>query len=144
LIPRHFEAAMFNRILFAAVTLLCLSIAPLTQALAQQAAQPTPDDRARQWLTLLDNANYAQAWSDAAPAFHTSHKADGWPDTAAKLRQPLGAMASRDLHDVKMSANNHSATVRYDSVFAQKPRALETVTLQLGSAGWSVTGYTVE
>jgi len=29
------------------------------------AVTPTPDNRARQWLVLVDDKNYAQSWSDA-------------------------------------------------------------------------------
>lgn len=113
-----------------------------TAVLAQQAAQPTPDDRARQWLTLLDNANYTQAWNDAAPAFRDTNKDGAWAANTAKQREPMGAMVSRDLKDVKLSGR--TATVRYDSSFAQKARVMETVTLELKQPdGWNVTGYKI-
>ena len=129
---------MLKPALFAAAALLCLA----TNAPAQQAAQPSPDDRARQWLTLMDNGNYAQAWNDAAPVFHKG-TSDGWSVDAAHTRAPLGAMVSRDLHDVKVTGR--TATVRYDSSFAQKARATETVILELRPpGGWSVSSYKLD
>lgn len=129
---------MIRRIFLAAMAILALNSA----ALAQQAAQPTPDDRARQWLTLLDNANYTQAWTDAGPGLRDSNKNGAWAADTAKQREPLGAMVSRDLKDVKLTGR--TATVRYDSSFAQKARATETVTLELKQPdGWNVTGYKI-
>lgn len=130
---------MFRRIFMAALAVMALEGA----ALAQQAAQPSPDDRARQWLTLLDNANYSQAWTDAGAAFRADNKNGAWAADTAKLREPMGAMVSRDLKDVKLSGS--TATVRYDSSFAQKARMMETVTLSLKQPdGWSVTGYKMQ
>jgi hypothetical protein len=101
---------------------------------------PAPDDRARQWLTLLDDGNYAQAYAEAAPALR---KDDGWTEKAAAARAPLGAMSRRDLKAVDL-ARPHTAVVRYDSVFAHKAAAVETVTLTFANGGWSVAAYGVQ
>src|SRR6201994_1166532 len=61
------------------------------------AATPTPDDRARQWLVLVDDKNYAQSWSQASKGFQARQKSDGWARDEATRREPLGAVASRNL-----------------------------------------------
>ena len=106
------------------------------------AVTPTPDDRARQWLVLVDDKNYAQSWSEASKAFQNRQKTDSWAADAASQRTPLGAVASRDLKSIDLSRNN-TAVIRYDTVFAHKAAAVETVTLAFENGGWSVTDYSV-
>lgn len=106
------------------------------------ASAPTPDDRARQWLVLVDDKNYAQSWSEAAKAFQNRDKTDVWAAKANTERAPLGAVASRDLKSIDLSRSN-TAIVRYDTVFARKAATVETVTLAFENGGWSVTDYSV-
>ena len=136
--------------MFARPTLAVLLVA--TPALAQPAAPvkastvtaatPSPDDRARQWLVLIDDRNYAQGRSTAAKAFQNRGSADAWAARMAAERESYGAVASRDLKSVDMGRTN-TATVRYDTVFAHKAAAVETLTLAFENGGWSVTGYSV-
>jgi hypothetical protein len=106
------------------------------------AAMPTPDDRAKQWLILVDDKNYAQSWSEAGKAFQNRQKTDAWAKDAGVRRAPLGAVASRNLKSIDLSKSN-IAVIRYDSVFAHKASAVETVTLTFENGGWVVTDYTV-
>lgn len=107
------------------------------------AAMPTPDDRARQWLTLIDDGNFVQSWNEAAPAFKKSHTAAAWTNQATALRTPLGAVVSRDLKSVDLS-HRQMAQVRYDTSFAHKSGAVETVTLAFGNGAWAVSGYSIK
>lgn len=107
------------------------------------ASMPTPDDRARQWLVLVDDKNYSQSWSEAGKAFQNHQKVDAWADRVSAERTPLGAVASRDLKSVDLGHAN-VAVIRYDTVFAHKAAAVETVTLAFENGGWSVTDYSVK
>ncbi len=109
---------------------------------AVTAAMPTPDERARQWLTLVDDGNYAQTWSEAGAAFRAGRSSRTWADNGAAMRGPPGAMASRDLKSIDLSRAD-VAVVRYDSVFAHKAAAVETVTLVFEKGGWAVTDYSI-
>ena len=106
------------------------------------AVTPTPDDRARQWLVLVDDKNYAQSWNEAGKAFQTRQKADAWAKDADALRAPLGAVANRGLKSIDLSRNN-ICVVRYDTAFARKAAAVETVTLAFENGGWSVSDYSI-
>jgi hypothetical protein len=106
------------------------------------AATPTPDDRARQWLVLVDDKNYAQSWSQAGKAFQNKQKADGWAATAGDKRGALGAVASRDLKSIDLGRTD-VAVIKYDTVFAHKAQAVETVTMAFENGSWSVTDYSV-
>jgi hypothetical protein len=106
------------------------------------ASTPAPDDRARQWLVLVDDKNYAQSWTESGKAFQGRQKADAWAKDAAITRTPLGAVASRGLKSIDLSRGN-IAVIRYDTVFAHKAAAVETVTLAFENGSWSVTDYSV-
>jgi hypothetical protein len=136
---------MFARIILAAF----LTAAAVTPAFSQgakknvaTAATPAPDDRARAWLVLVDDKNYAQSWTQSGAAFKSRQKADAWAKDSAAKREPLGAVASRSLKSIDLSRNT-VAVIRYDTVFAHKAAATETVTLSFENGSWSVTDYSV-
>lgn len=137
---------MFARLILAVL----LTITAATPGLAQgakktnvaTAATPAPDDRARAWLVLVDDKNYAQSWTQAGAAFKARQKADAWAKDSAAKREPLGAVASRSLKSIDLSRNT-VAVIRYDSVFAHKAAAVETVTLSFENGSWAVTDYSV-
>jgi hypothetical protein len=69
----------------------------------------------------------------------------------SRLREPMGAMANRNLKDIKLEKTQPSlpagqyAVVRYESTFANRASAIETVTLAMVKAGaWAVVAYRVE
>jgi hypothetical protein len=106
------------------------------------AITPTPDDRARQWLVLVDDKNYPQSWSEAGKAFQARQKADAWAKDADTLRAPLGAVANRGLKSIDLSRNN-ICVVRYETAFARKAAVVETVTLAFENGSWSVSDYSI-
>jgi len=106
------------------------------------AATPTPDDRARQWLVLVDDKNYAQSWSQAGKAFQNKQKAEAWATAAGDKRGTLGAVASRDLKSIDLGRTD-IAVIKYDTVFAHKAQAVETITMAFENGGWVVTDYSV-
>jgi hypothetical protein len=138
---------MFVRPIFATV-ILCFAAGPaFSQAAPARPSQvtavtPTPDDRAREWLVLVDDKNYPQSWNQAAKAFQGRQKADAWAKNADSLRAPLGAVASRGLKSIDLTHNNF-AVIRYDTAFARKAGAVETVTLAFENGGWVVSDYSV-
>jgi hypothetical protein len=133
---------------FAVIALLLFGAAapavaqPAKKAPVATAATPAPDDRARQWLVLVDDKNFAQSWKDASKTFQTHQTADAWASDAGGKRVPLGAVASRDLKSIDLSRNN-VAVVRYDTSFAHKTGTVETVTLAFENGGWVVSDYSV-
>ena len=138
---------MFVRLVFAILVLFGAATGAVAQAQPASkstvsASAPTPDDRARQWLVLVDDKDYAQSWSEAGKAFQNREKTDVWAAEAGTKRAPLGAVASRDLKSIDLSRSN-TAIVRYDTVFAHKAATVETVTLAFENGGWAVTDYSV-
>ena len=138
---------MFARSIIAALLLFGAAVPAYSQAASAKkpaitAATPAPDDRARQWLILVDDQNYPQSWNEAAKAFQNRQKADAWATAAATTRAPLGAVANRSLKSIDLGRGN-TAVIRYDTAFAHKAAAVETVTLGFENGSWSVTDYSV-
>ena len=87
---------MFVRFLIAVVIVFGAATGAFAQAQPAQkstvtAVTPTPDDRARQWLVLVDDKNYAQSWSEAGKAFQNEILAVGFAMLPAPGMRP-GAM----------------------------------------------------
>lgn len=141
----YFRSAIVVLLLFAAAPAFAQSPparnAPAAKAPATSVT-PAPDDRARQWLVLVDDKNFSQSWKDAGKPFQNRQTADAWANDAGTKRVPLGAVASRDLKSIDLSRNN-VAVIRYDTSFAHKAAAVETVTLAFENEGWVVTDYSV-
>jgi hypothetical protein len=139
---------MFARFLVVALLLFGAATPAFPQAAPAKkstitAVTPAPDDRARAWLVLVDDKNYAQSWGEAAKVFQNRRKTDAWAADATATRAPLGAVASRGLKSIDLSRGN-IAVIRYDTVFAHKAAAIETVTLTFENGSWSVTDYSVD
>ena len=130
---------------------LLLAVPAMAQPKAgpSTAMTPTPDDRAKQWLILVDDQNYADAYGQMAARARAKANADQWSQGERGLREPLGAMSSRTLKDVKLTKtlpgmrDGQYATVRYDTAFAHKAGAVESVTLVSENGAWSVIGYSI-
>jgi hypothetical protein len=138
--------AVITLLLFGGALPAAAQSAPAKNAPARSApatsVTPAPDDRARQWLVLVDDKNFAQSWKDAGKAFQSRQTVDAWAGDAVTKRVPLGAVASRDLKSIDLSRNN-IAVIRYDTSFAHKAGAVETVTLAFENDGWVVNDYSL-
>lgn len=138
--------AVITLLLFGGALPAAAQSAPAKNAPARSApatsVTPAPDDRARQWLVLVDDKNFAQSWKDAGKAFQNRQTVDAWANDTVAKRVPLGAVASRDLKSIDLSRNN-IAVIRYDTSFAHKAGAVETVTLAFENDGWVVNDYSL-
>lgn len=136
---------MFAKFVIAGLLILTAAAPGFAQAAKKNiatAATPAPDDRARAWLVLVDDKNYTQSWTQSGAAFKSRWKTDAWAKDSGARREPLGAVASRGLKSIDLSRNS-VAVIRYDTVFAHKAAAVETVTLNFENGSWAVTDYSV-
>jgi hypothetical protein len=114
------------------------------------ALTPSPDDRAKQWLGLVDDQNYADAYKQMGPEAQGKITSSVWAEKLGSTRGPLGAMATRTINSIKLSntlpgiRDGQYATVQFDSSFAHKAQATETVVLASDKGAWSVVGYFIK
>ena len=111
---------------------------------------PSPDDRAKQWLTLVDDGNSTEAWKQVAAQWKDKLSQERFVRMLTTVRGPLGAMTSRNLKAVNLvktlpgMRDGQYTVVRFDSAFAHKASAMETVTLISDNGAWSVVDYHIE
>ncbi len=102
---------------------------------------------ARGWLAHVDAGEYARSWKDAGDAFRRQVTSQAWEGAAAGVREPLGALRSRGVRSAQPAASLPGAPdgdyviLQFDSSFARKAAAVETVTLVLEDGAWRVVGY---
>jgi hypothetical protein len=99
------------------------------------------------WLALEDRGGYGEAWDAAATAAQRAVPRAMWVNRMELARRPLGAVQSRVFESAEYSTSVPGAppgeyvTVRYDTVFANRKAASETVTLRREGRDWRVVGY---
>ena len=115
---------------------------------APETLEETAAKLAEAWLAGIDAGNYAQSWKDAAKFFRTSITEAAWSDALTKARKPLGEVKSRKLLNVQSAKSLPGApdgeyvVMQFDTSFAAKEKAVETVTFMKDSAGtWKAAGY---
>jgi len=114
-------------------------------------AEKLAGESAGEWLELVDNGHYGGSWQEAAALFKSAVPQANWEQTIAAVRQPLGAVVSRKVKSKKYATSLPGApdgeyvVIQYDTDFANKKSAVETVTPMVDSDGaWRVSGYYVK
>ena len=111
------------------------------------AADPASIEDAQAWLALVDRGEWEASWRDAAPFFKSQITAAQWAGAMASVRKPLGAVSSRKVEAVtRASALPGVPAGEYEVItlktdFAEKPGAIETITLVRQGDEWKVVGY---
>jgi len=100
------------------------------------------------WLKLVDAGDYAQSWATAAELFRNRIGRDARVSRVSGVREPLGAVKSRELqsarfeHSLPGAPDGEYVIVQYASRFEHKAEALETVVPVKDTDGhWHVSGY---
>jgi hypothetical protein len=108
-------------------------------------------DAANTWLALVDAGKYGDSWTSAASLFKKAVTKEQWTAQALAARQPLGALVSRKVStatgttSLPGAPDGHYVVLQYESVFANKKSAIETVTPMLEADGtWHVSGYYIK
>ncbi len=127
------------------------SSAPVPQPASQTAvvsedAESLP--RARAFLAELDAGNWDASWQVAGPYFQSQLTAAQWAAMIDPVRQPLGAVSSREVLTVQRTSSLPGApageyeVLEFQTDFANRDTAaVETVIMMEGAAGWEVAGY---
>lgn len=122
-------------------------------ALPAAAQEEAPSDSlihasAEAWLTLVDSAQYAASWEQAADVFRQNISAAQWAQAAAQARSPFGMLQARNLNGLRQEASLPNAPpgnyviLEYTSAFTLIPRAVETLVLSETPEGeWRAGGY---
>lgn len=103
------------------------------------------------WVELVDQSRYGESWDAAAPIFQASMTKEQWDGAVQGARGPLGPLALRKFRAAEYKASLPGApegeyvVIYYDSAFAEKQGATESVTLAKTTDGaWKVAGYFIQ
>ena len=114
-------------------------------------AEATAQKAAEQWLALIDAGNYAESWKTAAAFFQTAVPQAEWEHTMVADRKPFGDLVWRKLKSATYTKSIPGAPdgeyviVQFDTSFANKKEAVETITPMLDPDGqWKVSGYYIK
>jgi opacity protein-like surface antigen len=119
-----------------------VSAAPDDGAQAQAAAQA--------WLALVDGGKYADSWTQAAAAFRAQVDQNKWVSQIKPARDQFGPLVSRKPFNVNLTKSlpgapdGDYAITRFQTDFANKKQALETVVMTLENGQWRVGGYFIK
>jgi hypothetical protein len=105
---------------------------------------------AEAWLALVDKGQYGQSWETAAEAFKKGVSKANWVNSLTGGRKPLGDVKSRKLMSQQFTKTLPGAPdgeyviLQYETSFANKASAVETITPMLDNGPWKVSGYYIK
>ncbi|HEV2596540.1 MAG TPA: DUF4019 domain-containing protein [Sphingomicrobium sp.] len=101
---------------------------------------------ARNWLMLQDEGRWRESWNATGKSFRKLNSLERWTDVAEKVRAPLGAVVSREAisHDRVPAPPAGVEVIKFRTNFANKPNAVETVSVAREDGSWRVVGILIE
>jgi opacity protein-like surface antigen len=133
---------------FLLCAMLCLAAG---SALAAEGDEAAAEAAAGKWLALCDAGKYSESWREASSFFRGAVTEDVWNKGLAGLRAPLGPVQKRVRNTVIQARSLPGApdgsyvVLTYDTSFAQKAAAIETVTVMHEKDGsWRLVGYYIK
>jgi hypothetical protein len=106
---------------------------------------------AQKWLAGIDGVNYAQSWLDASEYFQGAITQDKWVAALQSVRKPLGELKIRTVDSAVTETqlpgtpDGKYVVMQFDTAFANKNSATETVTFSLEADGtWKACGYYIK
>jgi len=106
---------------------------------------------AERWLSMVDNAQYAESWESTSELFKNAVRLEQWKQSMQAIRAPLGQIVSRRV-SIKTYATSlpgapdgEYVVIHFDTTFENKKAAVETVTPMMDKDGvWRVSGYYIQ
>lgn len=121
------------------------------------AAQSNPEaekaavECTEQWLAVLDQGDYQQAWEQTAEIFKEIVPIDQWRNQMKVFRGRLGKVVSRNLKSRQYTTvapgvpEGQYVIIQYETAFENKANATETITPILTDDGsWKVSQYVIQ
>ena len=131
--------------------LFALFLAALTGCQGGDTAEKSKADAtnaASQWLAMVDQGKYADAWNDAADAIKKAGNQQQFAEAMRAQREPMGKVTRRALEASQYAKNPQNfppgeyVELKYKSSFQNAPSVEELLQLVKTSDGsWKVGAY---
>ncbi len=106
---------------------------------------------AEEFLLLVDSGQYIQSWEAASSFFRGQVPREVWVEQIGSLRPAFGESTGRKMvsaqHVTRLpgAPDGSYVVIQYDTSFAHKRKAIETITPMLDKDGtWRVSGYFIQ
>ena len=139
-----------KRSVFLMITLF-LSIATLPSIAQQEEDTKEAQQKAEEWLPLVDENDYSASWDEASPIFQQAISEDKWAETAKQVRSQVGDFESRNIQQAQYTTSLPNApegeyvVVQYESAFSNLENAIEIVVMnKTGDGEWAPIGYNIQ
>ena len=102
------------------------------------------------FLGYLDHGRYADSYAYTGMLIRASNDRDAFAAQIKKARAGTGALQSRNLIDASYATSVPGAPegqyvlLHYQASFANRPEAVETLTLAFAKGYWRVSGYYIK
>ena len=132
-----------------ALIALFVSLLPVS-GMSADVTSSDPAMAGEQWLRLVDDANYSASWREASSEFKKQVPEDKWIEALGTIRSPLGAVSARKVAKVTTTKtlpgmpDGDYTVIQFQTSFAHKASAVETLTLISGTSGAKVGGYFIK
>lgn len=123
------------------------AVTPVALAVSSSAPDKASAGAAQAWAKLLDGQRWGESWKASSTSFKSKINEAGWVSMIQPLRGQLGSVSSRSLKSIQSTTTLPGAPdgdyriVQFDTAFANKSDAVETVVLAREGATWAVSGY---
>jgi hypothetical protein len=116
-------------------------------------AAPSKEDAeasAKSWLALIDSGRYDDSWTELSSMTQAGGKQQQWVEIMKQVRDSLGPVPSRKLQKITLVNSLHGvqvveyALLQFDTSFANKAEAVETVTVISEGGKRNVAGYSIK
>lgn len=114
---------------------------------AEAPSQQADVGAANAWVGLIDARRWNESWAAAGTLFKSRMPEANWASTIAPVRAPLGAVEARALRALTKTKSLPGApdgeyeVLQFQTSFANKAAATETIVLSHEASGWKVDGY---
>ena len=138
-----------------------LALSPISEVPATEASLQSDDDKevaandarraevALEWLALVDAEEWEESWQQAGAFFRSEVTAAQWEEAIRPVRDPLGAVQSREVVSVQQTSKlpgvpeDDYVVLQFTTAFANAAESVETVIMQDEDEGLKTVGYFV-
>ncbi len=105
---------------------------------------------AESWLKLLNDAKFAESWTEAAPYFQKKVKKEKWVKEISFIYSKTGKVQSRKLISATYTKTLPQAPkgeyfiIRFATSFENSPKTVETIVPMRVDDGWKISGYFIK
>ena len=100
---------------------------------------------AEDWLSLIDQGKFNEAWDEVSTRLKVRMSKDDWEAMIRNSQRENGKLQTRKLLKVTSSTSSDRklVAIQFETDFAKKPSATESIVLEREDDEWRITSYSI-